>query len=200
MSGMTIRHQISTILAAGAATLLLVACGGSSGDDPLAGKPDDAKQLAFVKCMRKAGVEVADAKAGPTTQRREGRGAGPAVSGPKGINPDKMMKIDRDCRRKTGGGPRPPSKEEQAKFLDQALKFARCMRQHGIPMGDPQVRDGGMMVQKVGGPDGPNPGAPAFERAQRACAAFQPKGQKGGPPPGAGPGKGKSGATFQTSP
>ena len=60
----------------------------------------------------------------------------------------------------TGGG-------GEARARDAALKFARCMREHGIEMPDPKTdEDGGI---QIGGP-GVGPGSPEkLERAQEAC-------------------------------
>jgi hypothetical protein len=168
-----------------AAALLLAACGGGSGGGgAAAGKPDDAKLLAFNACMRKAGLDFKD----PTP------GGGPqSIKIPKGISPARLQTIQRDCARKTGGGPKEPSKAEQAKFLDQALKFARCMRAHGVDMPDPKAQGGGISIQKRSsgsGSSGPNPDSPAFQRAQSECQSFMPKGgqlstkRSGGPDDG----------------
>jgi hypothetical protein len=189
MSGMTTGHAVPTILAATAATLLLAACGGSNNNDGSAGQSDDAKRLAFEDCMRKAGLEV--------EHQTSGRERATAIRIPKGVSPARLQKIQRDCARKTGGGPKEPSKAEQAKFLDQALKFARCMRAHGIDMPDPQAQGGGI---RIGGPrssrggvgkDTIDPKSPAFQRAQKECESFLPGGKggmkfssKGGPTSG----------------
>ena len=42
----------------------------------------------------------------------------------------------------------------QDKAFDGALKFAKCMRDHGIDMPDPRGRGGGIL-QKMGGPASP---------------------------------------------
>jgi hypothetical protein len=169
MAGMTTSRSLPTILAA-AAALLLPGCGADSGGDGASsGKPDDAKQLAFNACMRRAGLDFKDPTPGGGPQR---------VKIPKGISPERLERIQRDCARKTGGGPEEPSKEELAKFLDLALKFSRCMRAHGVDMPDPKAQGGGIVVQKRSGSGstGPNPDSPAFQRAQRACESFMPKG------------------------
>jgi hypothetical protein len=181
---MTTGHALPTILAATAATLLLAACGGSSGNDPSADQSFEAKRLAFIDCMRKAGLNVKQ----PTGAGEKGM----AVQVPKGVSPARLQTIQRDCARKTGGGPKPPSKAEQARFLDQALKFARCMRAHGIDMPDPQAQGGGI---RIGGPagsrsSGPNsldPKSPAFQRAQKACESLMPGGKGGAMLSGKGP-------------
>jgi hypothetical protein len=175
MSAMTKTHGVPTILAASAAALLLAACGGAKGDGGSPGQSSDAKLHAFAECMRKGGVDVNEGTGGNLQMRIGG-----------GISPAKLDKIQRDCARKTGGGPgggKKPSKAEQAKFLDQALKFARCMRSHGVNMPDPQAEGGGIKMSASssshsGG--GIDPKSPAFQSAQKACGRFMPGG-KGGP-------------------
>jgi hypothetical protein len=53
------------------------------------------------------------------------------------------------------------------------LKFAQCMRSHGVPnFPDPQIQSGpgGGIGVRIGGPgSGINPQSPAFQSAQRAC-------------------------------
>ena len=174
---MTTRHALPSLLAATAASLLLAACGGSSGNDPSAAQSDDAKQQAFVGCMRKAGLDIKEqtTSSGGTEHRAM------ALRVPKGVSPARLQQIQRDCARKTGGGPREPSKAEQAKFLDQALKFARCMRAHGIDIPDPKAQGGGITIGRGGpGGDSIDPRSPAFQRAQNACKSFLPGGKRGG--------------------
>jgi hypothetical protein len=148
-----------------AATLLLAACGGGSGNDGLAdGPPDDAKRLAFFTCLRKAGVEVND---------QNGR---VDIRVPRGISKVRMETIERACARKTGGGPghgEASSPRQKAEFLDHALQFARCMRAHGVPMADPKA-EGDRIRMEINGSQG-NPNSPVFRRAQQACEAFNPK-------------------------
>jgi hypothetical protein len=181
MSGMTNGHGAPALFAATATTLLLAACGANSaGDDqPSAGQPGDAKRLAFIACLRKAGVDA-----------RDGIRGGVEIRGSKAISETRMGTIERDCARKTGGGPggRAPSKAEQARFLDQALKFARCMRAHGIPMRDPSAAGGGIkMVVPRGSAPEINPKGPAFRRAEKECGSLMPG------KPGASPTKGLGG-------
>jgi hypothetical protein len=194
MAGMTKRRWVPTIPAAVTAALMLAACGGGgSGNDPSTGQPDDAKRLAFTQCMRKAGLTITD----QTTSggRRDSR-----IDVPKGMSPARLQTIQRDCARKTGGGPREPSKAEQAKFLDQALKFSRCMRAHGVDMPDPKAQGGGITFQKRSDGGGIDPQSPAFQRAQKACESFMPKGKGGGiqSKSGVGPDKGKPSLSGST--
>jgi hypothetical protein len=208
MSGMNLSHRFPTLFAAVAATTLLAACGSSNKNDAASGQAaDDAKQHAFATCMRKAGLDVKEGTGG-------GGGSALAIGIPKGIPPQRLQKIQGDCARKTGGGPHPPSKAEQARFLDAALKFARCMRAHGVNLPDPKASGGGIMVQKGSSSSssrstGPDPSNPAFQSAQKQCESLLPGGKGKGPmlaTRGAGPGgppKGKGdtgGATVNIAP
>ena len=80
---------------------------------------------------------------------------------------------------------RPPemSEEQQQRFKEQALKFARCMREHGIDMPDPQFQSGGRMTQRMEG--GIDPNSQRFRDANEACA----NGRRGGFGIQAGPAK-----------
>jgi hypothetical protein len=163
------RSCLPAILATTAAALLLAACGcGSTGDGASADESNEAKRLAYFTCLRKAGVEVREQTQGGVTSVD--------VRVPKNFSKTRMAALERDCARRTGGGPnrgQAPSPAEQARFLDQALKFARCMRAHGIQMSDPQADGNGI---RMGGPK-LDPDSPAFQRAQKACEAFSPKGK-----------------------
>jgi hypothetical protein len=57
-----------------------------------------------------------------------------------------------------------------------ALDFARCMRQHGVDMPDPDFSNGGLGI-RLGGP-GMDPNDPTFRAAMKSCGS--PFG-KGGP-------------------
>jgi hypothetical protein len=67
----------------------------------------------------------------------------------------------------TGGAAKDAAKDPQQAALD----FARCMRQHGIDMPDPEVDDQGRIRVRVGrdGPGGARPDPGKLEAAQKAC-------------------------------
>lgn len=145
--------------------------------------------LAFARCMREHGVDMPD----PTFKDDGGKGgfaiqqSGPAGSGVGPDNPSFqaaqkacqpiMDKAEQDMPR--------PSAEEQAKMRDQALKFAKCMRAHGVDMPDPTFDSNGgskieMHADAGGGNSGPvtkgdgsNPAPPKedpkFQAAAKAC-------------------------------
>src|SRR5207244_10307900 len=85
------------------------------------------------------------------------------------------------------------SPQEKVQREEQVLRFAKCMREHGIEV-HASTADGGAGIKiqsrgGTGGPAGPNPDSPSFQAAQKACQGLLPKppgGAKGGGP-GVGP-------------
>lgn len=72
----------------------------------------------------------------------------------------------------------------QDKAFEGALKFAKCMRDEGIDMPDPQQQAGGGIVQKLGGP-GQRLDQAKVEAAQKQCQHFMDAGgggRQGGDP------------------
>jgi hypothetical protein len=67
---------------------------------------------------------------------------------------------------------------------DQLLKFAQCMRQHGVNMPDPV--NGAIRITVTPAPgqspgaDGPIQGNSQFQAAQNACKQYAPNGANGG--------------------
>jgi hypothetical protein len=63
-----------------------------------------------------------------------------------------------------------------ASIRAKALRFAACMRSHGVPdFPDPQIQTGpgGGVGVRIGGPgSGIDPSSPAFQAAQKACGAL----------------------------
>src|SRR5688500_3922551 len=95
--------------------------GGGPGTENVA---DDKAELAFAKCMRDKGFNISDPDGeGRIQLRMEGK---PGDGGPR-----RAREATQDCRKKTGGGPREPSEAEKTEMRDHALKFAKCMREHG---------------------------------------------------------------------
>lgn len=158
----------TSLIALAPACLLLGACGSSGAPQNAATKDPDAARVRFAQCMRKAGIDVATSDSG----------GGIRIRVPRAINPARMDKIQKDCF-KTSGMPQPqaPSPAMQQEAQDNALKFAACMRAHGVNMPDPQFSGGKitMMIQKS-----VNPSLPRVQNAQKACEKLNPM-MKGGP-------------------
>ena len=55
----------------------------------------------------------------------------------------------------------------------RAIDFARCMREHGVDMPDPEVDDQGRVRVRIGaGGDGRRPDPKKLEEAQKACGGL----------------------------
>jgi hypothetical protein len=158
------------------ATLALAACGASGSPDTASGQPDDKAELAFARCMRANGIDLPDPGSAPGAGDRRVRIG-------KGTAPQKLRATTESCAKKTGGGPKPLTEEQQAEARDAALKFAQCMRSNGVDVPDPQTdSSGGGFAIQLGGPgkgSGPRPDSAAFKRASEACKKLLPG--RGGP-------------------
>lgn len=70
-----------------------------------------------------------------------------------------------------------PSKNDEDKAYEGALKFAKCMRDEGIDMPDPQRSGDGGILQKMGSGKGEAPVNEAkMEAAQKQCQHFMANG------------------------
>jgi hypothetical protein len=162
----------------------LAGCGGGSAS--ASGDNSDQARLNFARCMRSHGVNLPD----PT----QGSDGGFRQRVPGNIAPARMQAAMKACQKELpNGGPRNLSPEQQAKFRDAALKFARCMRSHGVNVPDPQVGGGGGFL-RLGPASGVNPQSPAFQTAQKACRNLLPG------PPGGGRRGGGAGGGLQVGP
>jgi hypothetical protein len=163
-------------------SIALAACGGGDSGGGSGSSEADfrAAALKHARCMREHGLDVPDPKFGP------GGGVQLEMRG-DGADKLKVQRAEEDCR-KYLEAVRPPelSPEQEQKFREEALKHARCMREHGIDFPDPTFGEGGKVQMKIeGGPGVVGPGNPRFEQAQKACAKF------GGPKFGMTKGPGK---------
>jgi hypothetical protein len=133
----------------------------ANSDDP---EVQDA-QVRYSRCMREHGIDMPDP--GADEQMRI-----------EIDDPDAWEEAEEECRpilEEIVGTFEPPSEEEQARMREQALEFAKCMREQGIDMPDPQFsEDGGMTINA--GTDEGEPGAlgpddDEFQAAAEECSA-----------------------------
>jgi hypothetical protein len=142
-------RRLGPMLAAGICVLALAACGGDEaggGAEPEqtgqqqqrdgGGQPEPANQqqeaaLKFTRCMRENGVDIPD----PTFSEN----GLPRIDGPEGDpNDPAVRRAEEKCRRHLLEGGTPPTEEELQQANEDLLKFARCMREHGIDLPDPE--------------------------------------------------------------
>ena len=120
----------------GGATSTSANPGSGSGNS----QSDAAEQDALVKfaqCMRQHGVNMPD----PTPGGSSGRGAIQALPGGSAKDPaaiQKMQAASTACDKLLPNGGKPTAQDEQRR-----LKFAQCMRAHGVNMPDPNPNGGG---------------------------------------------------------
>ena len=154
----------------------LAACG--SGSDPGSGvasaqkgksstptpsatstlSPEDA-MLKFAQCMRAHGVKVKDPKPNQpfaiSSRHRPGEKNNPF---------DKAQKACGQYLQQ--GGNQGPKADPKA--LDQMIKYAQCMRAHGMNMPDPKPNGGGLTLMM------PKGSAGKAKAAQKACQSLLP--------------------------
>lgn len=174
-----------------AAGLLAAACGGpsegaadgiaSAGDGSVAKTAADKKKKAdpqqagldFARCMREHGVDMPDPIAGEGGRIMIGPGPGGDAGGPSraAAPPAGFEAAHKACGHfledLVGDGPGRMDPAEQ----DRALKFAKCMRDNGVDMPDPDFSGGGMSIAIAPGSGG-GPDSEAFKTAQKACGSF----------------------------
>jgi hypothetical protein len=182
-----------------ALTLGVAACGGGDNSDGVASlsgankatttttaplSKQDAKQAAldFARCMRQHGIDMPDPKFNGN-QVTQDFSSGPGSK----VGPDdpKFKAAQQACQQyqPSGGQLTKPNPQQQ----QQMLQFARCMRQHGINVPDPNPNGGGIVVK--GGPGTANPDDPKFKAAQQACNKYLPNAGKSGTLQSSGGGK-----------
>ena len=146
--------------------------GGSNGQK--AKEVDREKAaLAFARCMRAHGAQMPDPDANGMFVIT------PDQSPP---DPEAMAKAEASCKKERDalqGSMGEPPKD----FQDKALKMARCMREHGIDMPDPQMGNGGGTAIDI---DPSQLDDPEFQKARETCRK-----KVGLPEPGGVPGAGK---------
>ncbi|WMX46536.1 hypothetical protein [Streptomyces roseicoloratus] len=142
------------------ATATATACSGGGGEAPPgAGGGEEGKKAdqAFEhrKCLREHGLDVPEPKPGE-------QGVGLTVGG-DGVGKEKIEAAFKACQDKAGGAGW--GKEPTQADKDKALAYARCMRENGYDMPDPNF-DGGMQ-KALPMPQGA--GKQTFEKAMKKC-------------------------------
>jgi hypothetical protein len=157
--------------------LLAAACGGSPGPGvanagPTSGASPGASThgsaLAYSRCMRSHGITKF-----PDPDSNGNLG----INGDMGIDPNspQFKAADRACKPLLPA----PNPAQAARQRPALLRYARCMRAHGITdFPDPQPGGGIQATAKPGSDLDPN--SPLYKAADNACKHYQPGGGKGG--------------------
>jgi hypothetical protein len=156
-------------VAIAALSLGIAACGGDPASEASAGNgPSQSEQeklreagVKFAQCMRDNGVEkFPDPQADGSSQIR--------VGPESGIEPEEMEAAQKECQHLMEDVRPQMSEADQAEFKEQALEHARCMREHGIDMPDPEFSGDGKVTMKLKRGE-VNPEDPEFQAAQKEC-------------------------------
>jgi len=175
------RHACALAVSA-AVAVLATACGGGSAPSS-ASAPTYAQELALAQCMRGHGVPnfPDPSTSGGYTLASNGslEGNGPAVN----IDGSQVQAAYGDCRHLLPGGPSISQLEQdvqqeqqrQEQLLPALLKYAQCVRSHGVP----NFPDPGQGTQSPAPAKGAavNPNSPQVQAALSACQNLQPAGE-----------------------
>jgi hypothetical protein len=197
----TIRRRLPVAcLAVIVLALGVTACGSSSGSssssssDPSSATAATAR-LNLAKCLRSHGLNVPDPSSGGGAA-----GGGSLFRVLRNYSQAQVNTARQACTKYFAQAvPRANiSPQQRAQLQQQLVKFAQCMRSHGVNVPDPTFNNNG-------GGGGPGAGfgfrggfnssqrnSPAFQAAAKACQSLRPQFGRGGP--GA-PGGGGAGAT-----
>jgi hypothetical protein len=163
----------------GVATLDSPDPSGSTGSSPSpsAVAPQDAA-LAYARCMRENGVDMPDPKvttgSGGEVMIDQGGGAP--------VTKEKMAAADKVCHHfMAAAAPNGQGPAMSAEDQDKILAFAKCMREHGIDMPDPDFSGGGFTIQAGSGDTNTSSNGskgplddPKFKAANDACSSLLP--------------------------
>jgi hypothetical protein len=164
----TVARPIAAAAIAAGATLSLAACAAPGVPDEKA-KVDPAQAAVdFAKCMRQHGVDMPDPVDGKIQIKSDPSTQAAVEAGQKACQ--KFLKQAEDSI----------SPAEKAKRRAAVLKFAQCMRQHGVDVPDPDENGGIKLTSRAGSAE-----SKTQEKASTACASTMGEdGPKLGPPPG----------------
>lgn len=175
-----LRAGATGIVATAALVLLASGCGASSGNhvaqlaattttsgtssslSPAASPQNGA--VAFSGCMRSHGVSKFP---DPNSS-----GAIPKVALEHlGVSSSQFRAAQSSCSHLLPNGGRSPDQAERQRARAQALEFARCMRNHGVPNFPDPGNDGRIPDPAT---SGINQGSRKFEAGNQACRAYRP--------------------------
>lgn len=128
-------NGVASINGSGATSTSAAANSGGNANSDAA---EQDAMVKFAQCMRQHGVNMPDPK--PAA----GGGGGRAIQAIPGGNANdpaaaqKMQAADEACQKFLPNGGKPTAQDTQ-----RQLKFAQCMRQHGVDIPDPTPNGGG---------------------------------------------------------
>jgi hypothetical protein len=169
------RWRTGALAAVAGVALLVAGCGGSNGTGSTAstsGPATYAQMAAYSQCMQSHGAPAFPNPA---------KGPGGAYGYP--MDPQNSSQLTgpgynaalKACKKlQPRGGGLTPAERQAA--INALLRFARCMRTHGLPdFPDPTTNGRGIQINFP-----VDPSSPQFQSALKACRAVGPPGLQGG--------------------
>ena len=169
-----------------AAALAVAGCGGDNVDTSTGASPDNEQSfqdamVSYSACMREHGVDTPDptfdgkgASVIMSAAAPADSGGGAAFGGPDDETFKAAAEACQSIMDAVEQSMPKPSAEEEAKMCDNALKFAQCMREHGVDMPDPTFDSTGKssaIIKGEGDDSGPPVDVDKFNEAASACQA-----------------------------
>ncbi len=162
-----------TVMAA--AALLAAACSGSPSSNgsgsPNAGGSVASRLVAYTQCMRSHGV--------PDYPGPDSSGQLPKITSGQqvGVSDSRLTAAQGACQDLWPY--QPPSQAQLRQQLTDDLKFAQCMRSHGVPdFPDPTTDPGGVRFVISTSRDGFDPHSPQILAKARECQHVLPAGSR----------------------
>jgi hypothetical protein len=180
------RRVIALCLLSAALAGGLAACGSSSASSSSSGTTGTQFQarLNLAKCFRAHGINVPDPSPGGGAA-----GGGGVFRSLRNYSQAQIQAATQACQQYFAKAfPQLNlSPAQRAQFQQQLVKFAQCMRSHGINIPDPTFNTNGLFgFRRAFGSVDRN--SPAFQAANKACASLRPQfGRRGAGGPGGGP-------------
>jgi hypothetical protein len=187
------RRAVGAVAVALALAVGLAACGSSSSStgtnaSASAGTTSSAQfqaRLNLAKCFRSHGVNVPD----PSSGGGVAGGGGGVFRALRSYPQAKIQAATQACQQYFSKAfTRPnltPAQRQQAQ--QQLIKFAQCMRSHGVNVPDPTTGRGPGGGFGFGQFRSIDRNSPAFQAAATACASLRPRFGRGGPGGAGGP-------------
>jgi hypothetical protein len=179
------RRVLVICIAAAALAATLAGCGGSSSSNASGATATGSQFQARVnlaKCARAHGINVPD----PSPGGGPGQGIGRVL---RQYSQSQIQTALQACRQyvRQAFPQLSLTPQQRAQFQQQLVKFAECMRSHGVNIPDPQFNGNGFFGfrQAFRSIDR---NSPAFQTALEACQSLRPRFGRGAGGPGGGPG------------
>lgn len=195
------RMPVACLAVVAALAVGLSACGSSSSSSSTSAASANSAtaqqaRLNLAKCFRAHGINVPD----PSSNGGSGGGGGALFRTLRNYSQAQVNAARQACQKYFAQAfPRANlSPQQRAQLQQQLVKFAQCMRSHGVNVPDPTFNNNGT----PGGGFGfrgqfrsTDRNSPAFQSALKACQSLRPKFGRGGP---GGAGSGSGGAATTT--